>query len=88
MKEWSWLGNRSPLMGETEEAEWVLERLTATLERELKKQHEARKDGGQPGDAGRAHNVMRTNSGGSSDTLGEERKASVNEKTGRTDNPE
>ena len=86
MKEWSWLGNRSPLMGETEEAEWVLERLTATLERELKKQREAQeKGGGQPGDAGRAHNVMRTNSGGSSDTLGEERKASVNEKTGQTD---
>ena len=35
---WSWLGARSPLMGETEEAEWVLERLTLTLERELKKQ--------------------------------------------------
>lgn len=33
--EWSWVGNRSPLMGEKEEAEWVLHRLTATLEREL-----------------------------------------------------
>ena len=90
MKEWSWLGNRSPLMGETDEAEWVLERLTATLEEELKKQHEARvKDGGrQPGDAGVAHNVMHTNSDGSSATLGEERKASVNEKSGRTNSSE
>lgn len=33
--EWSWVGNRSPLMGNKEEAEWVLERLTMTLEREL-----------------------------------------------------
>jgi len=32
---WSWVGNRSPLMGNKEEAEWVLERLTMTLEREL-----------------------------------------------------
>ena len=37
---WSWLGNRSPLMGDKEEAEWVLERLCGTLERELKKQRE------------------------------------------------
>lgn len=35
---WSWLGNRSPLMGEMEEAEWVLERLSLTLERALRKQ--------------------------------------------------
>jgi potassium channel subfamily K len=33
--EWSWVGNRSPLMGNKEEAEWVLERLTMALEREL-----------------------------------------------------
>lgn len=32
---WSWLGVRSPLMGEAEEAEWVLERLSARLEKEL-----------------------------------------------------
>ena len=35
---WSWLGNRSPLMGEMEEAQWVLDRLSSTLERSLKKQ--------------------------------------------------
>jgi potassium channel subfamily K, other eukaryote len=32
---WSWVGSRSPLMGNREEAEWVLERLTKTLAREL-----------------------------------------------------
>lgn len=32
---WSWVGNRSPLMGNKEEAEWVLERLVKTLENEL-----------------------------------------------------
>ena len=42
-RQWSWLGNRSPLMGETEEAEWVLEKLSMTLERELKKRSDARK---------------------------------------------
>ena len=39
-RQWSWLGNRSPLMGEVEEAEWVLERLSNTLEKELKRQSE------------------------------------------------
>lgn len=42
-QQWSWLGNRSPLMGETEEAEWVLERLSATLEKELQKQSKERR---------------------------------------------
>lgn len=34
---WSWLGTRSPLMGSKSEAEWILERLSMVLERELKK---------------------------------------------------
>ena len=34
---WSWVGNRSPLMGGKEESEWVIERLTMTLQRELEK---------------------------------------------------
>lgn len=38
LRQWSWVGNRSPLMGDAEEAEWVLERLSATLEKELKRQ--------------------------------------------------
>ena len=39
-KQWSWMGNRSPLMGEMEEAEWVLQRLSMTLEKALKKHSE------------------------------------------------
>lgn len=34
---WSWVDNRSPLMGEKSEAEWVLERLTRKLQRELER---------------------------------------------------
>jgi potassium channel subfamily K len=42
---WSWVGKRSPLMGNKEEAEWVLERLTKRLEGELEwiSKEEARK---------------------------------------------
>lgn len=32
---WSWIGDRSPLLGHKEEPEWVLEKLTAMLDREL-----------------------------------------------------
>jgi potassium channel subfamily K, other eukaryote len=42
IKEWSWLGNRSPLMGNKDEAEWILERLFAVLERDLRKQKDSR----------------------------------------------
>lgn len=42
-RQWSWLGNRSPLMGEESEAEWVLQRLSITLEKELKKRHEEKR---------------------------------------------
>ena len=38
LRQWSWVGNRSPLMGDAEEAEWVLERLSETLEKELRRQ--------------------------------------------------
>jgi potassium channel subfamily K len=34
---WSWLGIRSPLMGNTNEPEWLLHRLTAKLEAEMRK---------------------------------------------------
>lgn len=47
---WSWLGTRSPLMGEVEEAEWVLERLSARLERQLLKLSKAGKLGDISGD--------------------------------------
>ena len=39
VRQWSWLGSRSPLMGELDEAEWVLERLSLQLEKMLKQQH-------------------------------------------------
>lgn len=35
---WSWLSNESPLMGTKTESEWILERLSAALERELNRQ--------------------------------------------------
>jgi len=34
---WSWLGTRSPLMGSKDEAEWLLERMAARLEKELQR---------------------------------------------------
>jgi potassium channel subfamily K len=34
--QWSWLGIRSPLMGNKTEAEWLLHRLSATLELEMR----------------------------------------------------
>ena len=37
---WSWLGYRSPLLGGMEEAEWILEKLSFTLETKLKRHHE------------------------------------------------
>ncbi|WPH01499.1 putative potassium channel isoform 2A [Acrodontium crateriforme] len=38
LKDWSWLSNKSPLMGTQSEAEWILERLSTALERELNRQ--------------------------------------------------
>ncbi|CAI6335605.1 unnamed protein product [Periconia digitata] len=35
---WSWLGIRSPLMGNQNEAQWLLQRMSLTLEREMQKQ--------------------------------------------------
>ncbi|KAF2090437.1 voltage-gated potassium channel [Saccharata proteae CBS 121410] len=42
---WSWLGTKSPLMGSQTEAEWILERLSATLERELRKMRTEKLEG-------------------------------------------
>lgn len=33
---WSWLSDKSPLMGHQSEAEWILERLSACLEKEMR----------------------------------------------------
>ena len=47
LKEWSWLGEQSPLMGGMEEAEWVLDKLARRLEDSLKnlRDQESRKSG-------------------------------------------
>lgn len=37
-QQWSWLSDRSPLMGFKSETEWILERLGATLEQEIQEQ--------------------------------------------------
>jgi potassium channel subfamily K len=43
IKRWSWIGNRSPLLGDKEEAEWVLEKLLARLEDELQRERKITK---------------------------------------------
>ena len=45
---WSWLGTRSPLMGNKTEAEWLLESLSTALERELYDMHLNKKSGRKP----------------------------------------
>ena len=39
---WSWIGHQSPLMGDREEAEWLLDALADKLEQELKKLRDKR----------------------------------------------
>src|SRR2546423_2555348 len=43
IKQWSWMGNRSPLVGDKEEAEWILAKLLARLEDELQRESELAK---------------------------------------------
>jgi potassium channel subfamily K len=38
---WSWMGHRSPLLGDKQEAQWLLEALADKLETELRKRSEA-----------------------------------------------
>ncbi|KAI9797372.1 MAG: Potassium channel [Candelina submexicana] len=40
---WSWIGNQSPLMGNKEESEWILERISITLEKEMQKKRRNQK---------------------------------------------
>ena len=40
---WSWLSDESPLMSQKSEAEWILDRLSAALERELNRQRKGYK---------------------------------------------
>lgn len=42
---WSWIGNRSPLMGDQSEPEWLLERLFAKLEESLREQWKKGEEG-------------------------------------------
>ena len=41
---WSWIGNRSPLMGDKEEAEWLLEKLFIRLEESLRGEGNEKED--------------------------------------------
>lgn len=70
---WSWVGNRSPLMGNKEEAEWVLERLTRTLQRELDAMRKEELEGKEtPNDGGPKNQHFKK--GGSADEQKDERR--------------
>jgi potassium channel subfamily K, other eukaryote len=43
LQNWSWLSSKSPLLGSKTETEWILERLSAALERELNRQRKGYK---------------------------------------------
>lgn len=43
LRRWSWLSKDSPLMSSKSEAEWILDRLSAALERELHRQQRGRR---------------------------------------------
>ncbi|QKX54646.1 uncharacterized protein TRUGW13939_01734 [Talaromyces rugulosus] len=43
-KKWSWIGHRSPLLGDKQEAEWLVEALSDKLERELKSLRDEKRD--------------------------------------------
>ena len=43
LSDWSWLSDKSPLMDSKSEAEWIVERLSAALERELNRQRKGYK---------------------------------------------
>ena len=77
MRQWSWLGNRSPLMGDTEEAEWVLEKLSMTLEKEMKKLSEKDDQGLGENAARRIHSNIDDNTSESGKTV-QDRKGNAN----------
>ena len=80
-RQWSWLGNRSPLMGETEEAEWVLERLSITLEKELKKQSDAKLRSNQASRGAHIAKKVESSSGSSKTSDNETKSSTATEKT-------
>ncbi|KAL8922808.1 MAG: hypothetical protein Q9208_004933 [Pyrenodesmia sp. 3 TL-2023] len=71
-RQWSWIGNRSPLMGEQSEPDWVLERLSITLEKELKKRHDEERR--KTGDGVGGVKEKAPSSNGSSKTLEQQEK--------------
>ncbi|KAL8742903.1 MAG: hypothetical protein Q9190_004693 [Brigantiaea leucoxantha] len=73
-RQWSWLGNRSPLMGETTEAQWVFERLSVTLERELKMQIDRKRQQPQTKGSYGQDGEKAAGSAGSEETLDEAKK--------------
>jgi potassium channel subfamily K len=46
---WSWIGQRSPLMGDREEAEWLLDALADKLEEEIKRLRDEKSIAGRDG---------------------------------------
>ena len=52
---WSWIGNRSPLMGDQSEAEWLLDKLFDKLEQSLREQWKSGQEGA--GEKGAARGV-------------------------------
>ena len=83
-RKWSWLGNRSPLMGDTEEAEWILERLSMKLQKEMnKKRMEYKEKNNRREDQNDAGRVASNSGSGSSRTL-EERKTTGSEEEAKS----
>ena len=83
-RQWSWLGNRSPLMGEVEEAEWVLERLSNTLEKELKRRSESESKASRRTSSAEMPEAKLHSSSGSSGLLDRDRNGVSNERTKTT----
>jgi len=51
LESWSWIGSRSPLMGDQAEAEWLLEKLFQRLEESLHDLKKAKEDDNRRGTA-------------------------------------
>ena len=77
---WSWIGNRSPLMGDQSEAEWLLEKLFNKLEQSLREQWKSGKEGA--GEKGAA----RGDYGGKDGITGEERGSPDDERRRKSNN--
>ncbi|KKA22952.1 Potassium channel [Rasamsonia emersonii CBS 393.64] len=65
---WSWIGHRSPLLGDREEAEWLLDALAYKLETELKRLSEEYKRNQQQSEQQKADQQKSDDSGDSQKT--------------------